>query len=345
MGVTQRKALPELANITTTHPLSANGAANVAEARHAVERILSGKDGRALCIVGPCSAWPSEAVLSYAERLAALAQSVEEHVFIVMRVYTQKPRTTKGWAGVIVQPDPFAAPDVAKGAMYARDMMLRVIECGLPVADELLFTHKAAWLGDLLSWAAIGARSAEDQEHRVFASGLDMPVGLKNPTSGDIGIAVNSVVSAQSSHTYFAAGEQVATNGNPYAHTVLRGGSNGPNHDARTVEAAAQRMANAGVQNPAILIDASHDNTRHDGSKDYSRQHVVVEELLHDRKAGKPGTELVKGLLVESYIEGGAQKLDVCTADTVDRSGLSITDPCLSWDETERLVHALVEGW
>lgn len=332
------KKLPPIEEIINAFPVSDAAMAMVARNQQEVKDILTGKDARTLFIVGPCSAWPSPAVLEYAKRLKALEPQVADVLKLVLRVYIQKPRTTIGWTGPVNQPDPFAAPDIAEGAYYTRKMMAEVAEMGLPLADEAVFTHNAKGFIELLSWVAIGARSTEDQEHRIFASSIEPAVGMKNPTSGSISIGVNSVVAAQHPHTAVFDGYQVETEGNPFAHLVLRGGEHGPNFHLDKLYKAQELLEKAAVQNPAVIIDASHENSRMNGKKDPEMQMDVVREVLHNLRMHPELKKVVKGFMVESFLKSGAQNLNECTAQTVDQDGLSVTDPCLGWDKTEELL-------
>ena len=343
MNVTIIKKIPSADEIIARHPLSKQGAEKVEKDRSEIRDILSGKDKRLLFIVGPCSAWPKEAVFTYAERLKKLSDELEGKLKIVMRVYIQKPRTIKGWLGPVNQPDPYERADIATGIEYCRDMMVRIVEMGLPIADEAVFTHNAKGFAELLSWIAIGARSVEDQEHRIFASGLKTPVGMKNGTSGSIDVAVNAIVAAQHKHVAVIDGYQVETHGNPFAHLVLRGGASGPNYGVEHVHKAKALLEKHKVKNPAILIDASHDNCVVNGKKDETIQPVVVKEVLATMKVHPDCRHLVKGFMMESFLKEGSQKLDGHTGESIDKHGLSITDPCLGWDETEKLLRDVAE--
>ena len=230
MNLTTIKKLPPIEEFLQKLPLSESGFAKIAKDTEEVKNILEGKDKRMLVIIGPCSAWPREAVLEYARRMKELEPKVKDNLKIVMRTYIQKPRTTKGWTGPINQPDPCLPADIEAGMKYCREMMIKIIELGLPIADEALFTHGARGFLELLSWVAIGARSTEDQEHRIFASAVDCAVGMKNPTSGSLEIAVNSLIAAQHPHVAVFDGTEVETHGNKYAHLVLRGGEKEPNY-------------------------------------------------------------------------------------------------------------------
>jgi 3-deoxy-7-phosphoheptulonate synthase len=343
MSYTKIQKMPTIEKIIAQHPISIKAENSVLTHRKEIEDILSGKDDRLMVIVGPCSAWPSEAVLTYAMKLKKLSDVVEKKVKVLMRVYIQKPRTIKGWLGPVNQSDPFSTPDIAKGAAYCRDMMVQINEMGLPVADEALFTHNAKGFAELLSWMAIGARSVEDQEHRIFASGADCPVGMKNATSGSIELAVNGIVAAQHQHHAVLDGYQVETSGNAFAHLVLRGGLKGTNYDPKHVAKAGTLFAKHAVKNPAILIDASHDNCKKDGVKDPMLQPVVVREVLGYMKADPAYRKLVKGFMLESFIKPGNQKLEALTSETIDRGGLSITDPCIDWDTTDALLKEIAK--
>lgn len=338
MSFTVVKKMPSIEEIIARHPLSETGAKRVLQDRKEIEAILSGEDDRLLLIVGPCSAWPSEAVITYAQRLKKLSDEVSGRVKVVMRVYIQKPRTIRGWLGPVNQSNPFEVADIATGATYCRDMMVQVIELGLPIADEALFTHNAKGFAELLSWMAIGARSVEDQEHRIFASRSDCPVGMKNATSGAIEVAINGIIAAQHPHHMVFDGHQVETHGNPYAHLVLRGGFRGSNFDPEHVRKAGLLLSKHKVKNPSILIDASHDNCKVNGTKVPARQAEVVKESLAFMKSDPEYRRLVKGFMVESFLKESSQKLESLTPETIDREGLSITDPCLGWDATEKLI-------
>jgi 3-deoxy-7-phosphoheptulonate synthase len=332
------KKLPSPEEIIREAPLSLAAADGVMRAREEIKAVLDGRDKRLLVIVGPCSAWPSEAVLEYAELLRRQADALREDLLVVLRVYIQKPRTTRGWTGPVNQPDPFAPPDIAAGIRYARRLMVEVAEMGLPIADEALFTHNAKGFLELLSWVAIGARSSEDQEHRIWASAVSMPVGMKNPTSGCIHIGTNSVLAVQHPHVAVFDGHQVETGGNPYAHLVLRGGLKEPNYSVSDLYLARRMLREKGVNNPALLVDASHDNCRVDGQKRPEVQVDVVRDVLESLCLRGELCDTVKGFCVESFLKAGAQSIDALVPDTVDRGGLSITDPCLGWEPTEELL-------
>lgn len=343
MNYTIIKKLPPVEELINEFPLSASAEQRITIDREEVKKILRGDDSRLLMIVGPCSAWPNIAVLHYAEKLVRLNEKIKDRIKIVMRVYIQKPRTTKGWTGPINQPDPFANPDIAAGAKYTREMMVKVIEMGLPIADEALFTHNAKGFLELLSWVAIGARSAEDQEHRIFASALDCAVGLKNPTHGALQIGVNGIIAAQHPHVAVFDGLEVQTHGNHYAHLVLRGSQNTPNYSPAHLEEVQKYMALHYIHNPSVIIDASHDNCIVNGIKDHNKQPEVVFSVLDNLKTRPDLRSLVKGFMLESFLKAGNQKIDLSNPASVDLSGLSITDPCIDWGVTEKFLLQLAD--
>lgn len=336
MNYTVRKKLPSAEDIIESIPLSTAGYQKILQDRQEINNILKGNDKRLLMVIGPCSAWPHDAVIEYAKRLAILDKKVNHALKVVMRVYIQKPRTTKGWTGPVNQPDPFSSPDIEKGMRYARNLMVKVIEMGLPIADEALFTHNAKGFLGLLSWVAVGARSAEDQEHRIFASAINCAVGMKNPTHGSLSVAVNSVIAAQHSHIAVLDGYEIETHGNEHTHVVLRGGNGKPNYSNEHIAEVKKHMEANGVMNPAIIIDASHDNAFVNGKKDARVQPKVIMNVIQNLADRPDLKNIVKGFMVESYLKEGNQKIDI--PDNVDLNGLSITDPCLGWEETQDLL-------
>lgn len=333
--------LPEASEIIKQYPLSEADYASIKQNRLEIENILSGKDDRLIVIVGPCSAWPEAPVLEYADRLKKVSDKVSDTLKIVMRTYIQKPRTIKGWTGPLNQPQPLGVPNIEDGIHYCRDLMVKVVKKGLPIADECLFTHNSQVFQELLSWVAIGARSSEDQEHRIFASSLDCPVGMKNPTHGSLKVAVNSVVAAQHSHMATFDGYAVQTDGNPYIHLVLRGGNGKINYDVDSLLEAKKNFDASEAVNPAIIVDVSHDNCVIDGKKDHNAQANIAFEVMQNI-ADKPELRnLVKGFMVESFIKEGNQNHEKVAV--LDMNGLSITDPCLGWERTEELIYKLAE--
>nr|WP_241972218.1 3-deoxy-7-phosphoheptulonate synthase [Legionella cherrii] len=343
MSYSVLKKLPPVEEIIQEIPLSPLAHQQIARDREEVKAILEGRDHRLLMIVGPCSAWPKKAVLEYARRLVQLNKKVKHELKLIMRVYIQKPRTTKGWTGPVNQPDLFSAPDIASGIKYTRDMMVKVIEMGLPIADEALFTHNAKGFLELLSWVAIGARSSEDQEHRIFASSLDCAVGLKNPTHGSLAIGVNSIVASQHDHVAVFDGYEVQTHGNPHAHMVLRGSNHAPNYSIAHLKEVKHHMDMHQIINPSIIVDVSHDNCLVDGKKNHQLQPSIALNVLESIQSHPDLKKLVKGFMVESFIKEGNQKVDAMNPDDLDLSGLSITDPCLSWEQTETFLLELAK--
>ena len=306
-----------------------------------IQDVITGNSDKFLVIVGPCSADNEEAVCDYTNRLAKVQEKVADRLVLVPRIYTNKPRTTgEGYKGMLHQPDPEAKPDVLAGILAIRHMHIRSIqETGLTSADEMLYPDNWHYLSDLLSYVAIGARSDENQEHRQMVSGLDIPVGMKNPTSGDFSVMLNSVVAAQHGHDFISRGWEVSTEGNPLTHTILRGavnkhGNTIPNYHYEDLQLLLEMYGERDLANPAVIIDANHSNS----GKKYEQQIRIVKEVLHSRLVSKDIRQLVKGVMVESYIEPGNQKIGPNHV-----YGKSITDPCLGWDETEKLLYTIAE--
>lgn len=330
------KKLPEMDVLLKDITLSDNGLASIRQHRLEIENILSGQDDRLLLVVGPCSAWPNTAVLAYAKKLLQLNEKVKDKLKLIMRVYIQKPRTIKGWTGPVNQPNPLATPDIEAGIRYCRELMINVVEMGLPIADEALFTHNSRGFLELLSWVAIGARSGEDQEHRIFASSLDLPVGIKNPTHGSLKVGVNSILAAQHQHVAVFDGYEIETDGNPYAHLVLRGGDGLPNYGVDFITEARDYLIKNEAVNPAIVVDVSHDNCLINGKKDFRAQADIILEVLDSIKDRPELKKVVRGFMLESFLKEGNQNIE--TVENVDLNGLSITDPCLGWEQTENLI-------
>ena len=306
-----------------------------------IQDVITGNSDKFLVIVGPCSADNEEAVCDYTNRLAKVQEKVADRLVLVPRIYTNKPRTTgEGYKGMLHQPDPEAKPDVLAGILAIRHMHIRSIkETGLTSADEMLYPDNWHYLSDLLSYVAIGARSVENQEHRLMVSGLDIPVGMKNPTSGDFSVMLNSVVAAQHGHDFISRGWEVSTEGNPLTHTILRGavnkhGNTIPNYHYEDLQLLLEMYGERDLANPAVIIDSNHSNS----GKKYEQQIRIVKEVLHSRLVSKDIRQLVKGVMIESYIEPGNQKIGPNHV-----YGKSITDPCLGWDETEKLLYTNAE--
>ena len=303
--------------------------------------IFSGKSDKFILVIGPCSADNEASVLDYIYRLRGVQEKVKDKILIVPRIYTNKPRTTgDGYKGMLHQPDPNAAPDLLKGIISIRKMHMRAVaETGFACADEMLYPENARYLSDIIAYVAVGARSVENQQHRLTASGLDVPVGMKNPTSGDISVMMNSITAAQHSHVFCYRGWEVKSAGNPYAHAILRGyvdkhGKSHPNYHYEDLTNLYEIYENSGLQNPAVIIDTNHANS----GKKYLEQIRISKEILHSMRYDSNVRSLVKGLMIESYIEDGAQKISDCEV-----YGKSITDPCLGWEKSERLIYDIAD--
>ncbi len=306
-----------------------------------IRQVFTGESDKFLVIIGPCSADNEDAVLDYIHRLAGVAERVSDKIIVIPRIYTNKPRTTgEGYKGIVSQPDPEKKPDFQEGLLAMRRMHLRAIdETGLTAADEMLYPENWLYIDDILSYVAIGARSVEDQQHRLTISGMDIPAGMKNPMSGALLVMMNSVVAAQGSHTFLYRQYEVDTTGNPLAHTILRGATNKHNQNIanyhyedlmRVLEMYQDRPQ---LKNPACIVDANHSNS----NKQYAEQPRIVKEVLHSRRMNPELHRLVKGVMVESYIEPGNQKVGEHIY------GKSITDACIGWDTTERLLLDMAE--
>lgn len=303
--------------------------------------IFEGKDNRFILVIGPCSADHEDTVISYISRLRDVQDKVADKIMIVPRIYTNKPRTTgEGYKGMLHQPDPNASPDMLRGLISIRKLHMRAItETGFACADEMLYPENHRYLSDLLAYVAIGARSVEDQQHRLTASGIDLPVGMKNPTSGDISVMMNSIKAAQASHTFLYRGWEVKSAGNPYAHAILRGyvnkhGQSMPNYHYEDLMNLASTYAETNLKNPAVIIDTNHSNS----GKKYLEQVRIAKEVLHSCRHSEDIRKIVKGLMIESYIFDGNQQIG-----QEQILGKSITDPCLGWEKTERLIYDLAE--
>ncbi len=328
-AVSQRLPSPHL--LKQQMPLCTALAHQVEQHREAVRAILEGRDPRLLVIVGPCSLHDPRSALEYADRLAALAAEVDDQLLLVMRAYVEKPRTTVGWKGLAYDPHLDGSDDMHAGLALSRGLMLGMLERGLPIATELLQPMAAGYFDDLLSWAAIGARTTESQIHREMVSGLGLPVGFKNGTDGGVAIACDAIRSASHPHRHFGIDAQgypaiVETLGNPDTHLVLRGGHKGPNHAAADVEQARQGLAKAGLA-ARIMVDCSHANS----GKDPARQPAVLEDVLGQRAAGD---RTLVGVMLESHLFDGCQPLGKGAL----KYGVSITDGCLGWASTEALL-------
>lgn len=305
-----------------------------------IRQVLDGSSDKLLLVIGPCSADREDSVIDYISRLRPLQEKVEDKIVIVPRIYTNKPRTTgAGYKGMLHQPDPVADPDLFRGLVSIRKLHLRALkETGFSSADEMLYPENHLYLSDLLSYVAVGARSVENQQHRLVASGLDIPVGMKNPTGGDLSVMMNSINAAQHGHTFIYRNWDVSSNGNGYAHAILRGyvdshGASHPNYHYDDLRRLADLYAAGDYMNPAVIVDCNHSNS----GKKYGEQGRIAKEVLHSCRESDTVGRLVKGLMIESYIEDGCQK------SGENSYGKSITDPCLGWGRTERLVLELAD--
>ena len=305
-----------------------------------IKDIIAGRSKKFMLIIGPCSADNEDAVIDYILRLRKVQEKVADKIFIVPRIYTNKPRTTgKGYKGLLHQPDPNMNEDMLKGIVAVRETHIRAVkETGFTCADEMLYPENHRYLSDLLSYVAVGARSVEDQQHRLTASGLSIPVGMKNPTSGDFSVMMNSIIAAQSSHTFIYRGWEVTSKGNPYAHAILRGyvnkrGRSLPNYHYEDLITVCDMYHQEGLENPAIVVDTNHANS----GKKYLEQIRISKEVIHSMRSNADIGNMVKGLMIESYIEDG------CQAIGGDIYGKSITDPCLGWEKSEKLIYELAE--
>lgn len=333
LHVIQNIPLPAPAFSLTEIPRSEKQAQFVADSRDTIRNILSGKDPRFLVILGPCSIHDPKAGLEYARRLRELADEVSDKLFLVMRVYFEKPRTTVGWKGLIMDPNLDGSDKIHEGLHLARNILRDVIDLGVPTATELLDPITPQYIADLICWSAIGARTSESQTHRQMASGLSMPLGFKNTISGDLKAAINAIKAALRSQTFLGVSDQgiasaVTTSGNPDCHLILRGGEIGPNYDAKNVAAALEALTAADLP-PHLMIDASHANC----AKDHEKMPAVFRDIIKQRAAGNTG---ITSAMLESNLVAGNQKFPQPIADLT--YGQSITDKCIDWDTTVELI-------
>lgn len=340
MSFTYLRPLPTPQEIKELLPLSPSLMQQKKQRDNQISDIITGKDHRLLLIIGPCSADHEDSVIDYVNRLAPIQEKVKEQLLLVPRIYTNKPRTTgEGYKGIASQPDPEKEPDMVEGIIATRKMHLRALEeTGLTAADEMLYPENWGYVEDLLSYVAIGARSVEDQHHRLTVSGFDVASGMKNPTSGDFSVMLNSVYAAQHPHHFSFAGHEVETTGNPLTHVILRGavskhGNTTQNYHYEDIVRLIEMYDKMDVVNPAAIIDTNHSNS----GKKYMEQVRIAKEIMINRQLSSDIKNMVKGLMIESYIEEGCQKVNEHTY------GKSITDPCIGWDTTERLIYELAE--
>ncbi len=335
------RKLPIPLEIREKYPLGEEWLKKKKEFDKSVADVFCGRSDKKILIIGPCSADNETAMLDYSLRLAKVGEKVADKLILIPRVYTNKPRTTgDGYKGMLHQPDPEKGSDMLAGIIAIRHMHCRVIrESGMFTADEMLYPENYQYLKDVLSYVAIGARSVENQQHRLVSSGLDVPVGMKNPTGGDISVMLNSVMAAQHPHTFLYRGWEVKSSGNPLAHTILRGyvnkhGESMPNYHYEDLEFLDAQYKKRELKNPALIVDCNHANS----AKKYKEQPRIAKEVLHSCKVNEDVARLVKGFMVESYIEEGSQKIGEGIY------GKSITDPCIGWDETERFIYNIADN-
>ena len=335
-----KRKLPIPKDIKEQYPLTPELARIKQERDVLIADVFTGKSDKMILIIGPCSADREDAVLDYCTRLAELQEKVKDRLLLIPRVYTNKPRTTgDGYKGLLHQPNPEMAPDMLEGIIAIRRLHTNVLaQTGLSTADEMLYPDNYRYLSDLLAYVAVGARSVENQEHRLTSSGIDVPVGMKNPTSGDISVMLNSIMAAQHAHTFIYRGWEVDTAGNPLAHAILRGyvnrhGEPIPNYHFEDMEHLYNAYAKKGLNNIALIVDANHSNS----AKQYWQQPRICKQVLHSCRHSQDIHSMVKGFMIESYIEEGTQKIGEGIY------GKSITDPCIGWAATEKLVFDIAE--
>lgn len=341
MGFEFVNKLPTPDEVRELLPLAAEYVDLKAKRDQEISKVLTGESNKFLVIIGPCSADNEDSVCDYTSRLVKIQEKVADKILLIPRVYTNKPRTTgEGYKGMVHQPDPNKKPDMFEGLLAIRRMHMRVIqETGLTTADEMLYPENLRYLSDLMSYIAVGARSVENQQHRLTISGCEVACGMKNPTSGDLSVMLNSVVAAQQGHDFIFSGWEVKTDGNPLAHTILRGAVNKhgqciPNYHFEDLTLLLELYQERNLDNPACIVDANHSNS----NKLYMEQIRITKEVLHSRRHSSEIQQFVKGVMIESYLEAGNQKVgEHCY-------GKSITDPCLGWADSERLIYEIAEG-
>ena len=340
MGITYKKPVPTPEQICEEYKVPKHVKELKAKRDQEIKDVITGKDDRFLVIIGPCSADREDSVLDYVTRLAKVNEKVSDRLIIIPRVYTNKPRTTgEGYKGMVHQPDPEQAPDLLGGLKAIRELHIKAADVGgMTCADEMLYPENHMYLDDILSYVAVGARSVEDQQHRLVVSGMDIAAGMKNPTSGGLGVMLNSVLAGQIPQEFLYRQYEVHTDGNPYAHCILRGavnkyGASFPNYYYEDLVMLSQLYAKRELQNPAAVVDANHANS----NKKFKEQIRIVHDILNSRKLNGDINKLVKGVMIESYIEEGNQPVGGGCY------GKSITDPCLGWDDTERLLLEIAE--
>ncbi len=335
MSMNFHRKLPIPQEVKKEFPLTARMEQIKAKRDADIGAVFNGSSDKFILVIGPCSADHREPVLEYMARLRKIEEQVSDKIIIIPRIYTNKPRTTgQGYKGMLHQPDPEAKPDMYKGIVAIRDLHLSALrDYDFSCADEMLYPENYRYLSDLLSYVAVGARSVENQQHRLVASGIEVPVGMKNPTGGDLSVMMNSIVAAQSSHTFLYRGWEVTSEGNPYAHAILRGyvdfaGRSVSNYHYEDLLRVDELYAKSKLVNPSIIVDTNHSNS----GKKYLEQIRIAKDIVHSRNQNADIKRLVKGLMIESYLEDGSCKAEEHVF------GKSITDPCLGWEKTERLI-------
>ena len=340
MAMNFHRKLPIPQEVKKEYPLSER-MVQIKESRdESIRAVFEGRSDKFILVIGPCSADHKDPVLEYISRLRRVEEQVSKKMIIIPRIYTNKPRTTgQGYKGMLHQPDPEAKPDMYKGIVSIRELHLAALrDYDFTCADEMLYPENYRYLSDLLSYVAIGARSVENQQHRLTASGISAPVGMKNPTGGDLGVMMNSIVAAQSSHTFLYRGWEVTSDGNPYAHAILRGyidyaGRSTSNYHYEDLLRVKELYEKSSLVNPSVIVDTNHNNS----GKKYLEQVRIAKDIVHSRNQNADIKQLVKGLMIESYLEDGAQSVSEHVF------GKSITDPCLGWEKTERLIFELAD--
>lgn len=340
MGMDFARKLPIPKETKEKYPLTEKDIAVKAARDEEIKKVFTGESDKLVLVIGPCSADAEEPVMEYIHRLKNVQDKVKDKLVLIPRIYTNKPRTTgDGYKGLVHQPNPEEKPDVYNGILAMRELHTRCLhETGLSSADEMLYPANHRYLSDLISYVAIGARSVENQEHRLVSSGIDVPVGMKNPTGGDITVMINSIKAAQHSHNFIYRGWDVTTSGNPLAHAILRGyvnkhGQSLPNYHYEDLEFLYERYASAGLENVALIVDANHANS----GKKPLEQPRICKEVLHSARHNPDIRKMLKGFMIESYIEDGCQKIGEGVF------GKSITDPCIGWEKSEKLIYEIAD--
>ena len=340
LNMSCKRQLPSVEEIMAMYPITEEMKKQKAARDKEIEDVFTGKSDKLILVIGPCSADREDSVLEYIYRLREVQDKVEDKILIIPRIYTNKPRTTgDGYKGMFHQPDPNSSPNMLKGVISIRKLHVKAMtRTGFSCADEMLYPENHKYLGDVLSYVAVGARSVENQQHRLTASGIGAPVGMKNPTGGDLSVMMNSIVAAQSSHTFIYCGWEVTSDGNPYSHAILRGyvdyaGRSVSNYHYEDLLRVEELYEKSNLKNPSVIVDTNHNNS----GKKYLEQIRIAKDIVHSRNENADIKRLVKGLMIESYLEDGAQGAGEHVF------GKSITDPCLGWEKTEKLIFDIAD--